>query len=242
MRSAMSSVVLAAAVLLVARGTVAAGPDSSTGTHAVLAAASEALGGIEGRIERMQRDVGSMRLHASARATVSAALDAPPSFERKIDRLKHQLEATLLPLRGRPWVEVQPLVQRVARLRDRLDRMLEQLEAPIAPRTRLASKSALPPPGTGRITGRVSDAVTGAPLAATVQLYDLSGSYLGSYEAQRGDYAVDGLAAGTYFLFAFASSWGSGYVGELYDNVPCDPWCEITSGTPVVVIEYQTRA
>lgn len=88
------------------------------------------------------------------------------------------------------------------------------------------------------IEGNVTDADTADPLEVSVYLYDTSGSYLSSYStySPRGYYRFDGLAAGTYFLRA-GSSYQSYYLtheGELYDDLPCEPDCDVTTGTPVV--------
>src|SRR5262245_58366931 len=69
---------------------------------------------------------------------------------------------------------------------------------------------------TGTVSGRVTDALTGSPLADVfVNVYDATGSYVTSAPTDAGgNYAAGGVPAGT----AFARTWNEiGYVDELYD-------------------------
>jgi hypothetical protein len=88
----------------------------------------------------------------------------------------------------------------------------------------------------GRISGTVTDAGTGLPLAAVyVDVHDSSGSYVTyGYTNGSGAYtAVDGLPSGTYYAVTVNSL---GYVDELYNDFPCaGGTCSVTSGAPISV-------
>ena len=94
----------------------------------------------------------------------------------------------------------------------------------------------------GRISGTVTDAATGLPLANTsVQIYSSSGSYV-AYASTNGSgsYATLGLPAGTYRA---RTSNTSGYVDELYDNISCPSGsCSVTSGAPISVTAGSTTS
>ena len=88
------------------------------------------------------------------------------------------------------------------------------------------------------ITGRVTDAASGLPLSSvSVEVMSSAGASAWGYTDASGDYRVWGLLPGTYYLRT--SSW-IGYLDELYDNLPCEPWCTPTSGTPVMGGAAQT--
>jgi len=85
----------------------------------------------------------------------------------------------------------------------------------------------------GTITGTVTASATGDPLSLRVELYDESGSYRDSdYADGSGHYEFAGLAPGNYFVATDSYSF-DGYRNEVYDGVPCDGFCNVTSGTPV---------
>ncbi len=85
----------------------------------------------------------------------------------------------------------------------------------------------------GMITGTVTHAVTGAPLAyVDITIFDDNGSSIEfGFTGVAGDYLVDRLFPGTYT--ARASSFE--YVSELYDEIPCSANCDPTTGTPIPV-------
>lgn len=86
----------------------------------------------------------------------------------------------------------------------------------------------------GRLAGTVRDEPTGQPIAfASVQVFDASGSFVDSTSADaQGDYRVENLDTGTYFVIASAS----GHSRQLYDGLPCPAGsCDPTAGTPVAV-------
>lgn len=86
----------------------------------------------------------------------------------------------------------------------------------------------------GRISGVVTDAATGNPLAsATVQVYDANGFFAtGAFTNALGQYTTTGgLLSGSYYVRTFN---GLGYVNKLYDVFTCLQ-CNPTTGVPVAV-------
>lgn len=95
---------------------------------------------------------------------------------------------------------------------------------------------------TATITGHLTDASTGAPLASqtgvvsySVALHDENG-HQRQYDKRTGSdgsYAYTGLAPGTYYLRTINSG---GYIDELYPNIMCRAEdCDPVTGTPVTV-------
>lgn len=90
---------------------------------------------------------------------------------------------------------------------------------------------------TGSISGTVTNAAGGAPLAGLpVRASTLDGSVTVTVATDAsGVYTVSGLTPGEYFVFTSAAT---GFVNEVYDNIQCPGFCPntfITSGPPVVV-------
>ncbi|MCP3963438.1 MAG: carboxypeptidase regulatory-like domain-containing protein [bacterium] len=88
--------------------------------------------------------------------------------------------------------------------------------------------------GTGAIAGFVTDGATGAGIAhSEVLIYDANGKSVDFATAgPSGAYLVSGLPTGSYF----AVTWNRlGYLNELYDDLPCFPFCDVTGGTPIVL-------
>jgi len=87
----------------------------------------------------------------------------------------------------------------------------------------------------GTLQGTVTAADTGYSVSGQVNAYDASGtqvSYSGvSYSST---FNLTGLQPGTYFLKTSSDSY-HGYQDELFDDVPCDPFCELSSGTGLTV-------
>ncbi len=84
------------------------------------------------------------------------------------------------------------------------------------------------------ISGTVTDAADGSPLeGTTVDVYDSAGSYWSSATTDaNGQFASHALYPGQYFAVARLQ----GYIGELYQNLPC-PFnqCDPTTGTAITV-------
>jgi len=97
---------------------------------------------------------------------------------------------------------------------------------------------------TGDITGTVTDAGTGAPLAGvSVQVYKSNGTSAGSSVTTNasGVYVFPGLVTGTYYV---RTSNILGYIDKLYNNIPCpaSQTCTVTTGTGVAVTAGATAA
>lgn len=87
----------------------------------------------------------------------------------------------------------------------------------------------------GRIQGVVIDAWTGDPLSGVrVQAYDTDTGWSVSsdYSAQDGAYEIGYLDEGAYHVVA--SSYFT-HVAEVYHDIPCEPSCDPTAGSPIQV-------
>ncbi len=91
----------------------------------------------------------------------------------------------------------------------------------------------------GVIAGTVTDAVTGHPISADVEIWAADGSWVDDDYSSGGQYAVEGLSPGTYFATAYKYS---SYLRKLYDDIPCPPGCDPTAGTPIAVTAGATTA
>lgn len=91
-----------------------------------------------------------------------------------------------------------------------------------------------------KITGTVTDAVTAQGIFGLrdLTLYDSTGKELVSFGCCSGpNFSFDSLSAGTYYI----STNAIGYVGELYNNLPCPgKSCNPLTGTPITVQAGQT--
>ncbi len=97
----------------------------------------------------------------------------------------------------------------------------------IVPGSTVSGVDAALPPGL-EIAGRVTDATTGTGLSqAAVQLYDASGAFVASADADAtGHYAVPSLAPGAYRAQAFAT----GHIDAFYDHA-----ATLAAATPITV-------
>ena len=94
---------------------------------------------------------------------------------------------------------------------------------------------------TGTISGTVTDTGGTGLSGVGVQIYDASGSFAGFGSTDgTGQYTLGGLPTGTYFARTFASS--AGYINELYNDLPCFPSCDVTTGTPIAVTTGATTS
>lgn len=82
----------------------------------------------------------------------------------------------------------------------------------------------------GSISGRITDADTGASIYENViKLWDASGAFVDdAYYSST--YSFTGLPEGTYYVTASNRD----YLDEVYDNLPCAD-CDPTTGTPITV-------
>ncbi len=85
----------------------------------------------------------------------------------------------------------------------------------------------------GSVSGRVTDAATGEPISAEVQIFDVTGRLAGwRYTDSGGSYTIGGFLSGTYYAKVRSAS---DYLGELYGGFTCPFGCTVTAGTPFVV-------
>ncbi|MBI4916100.1 MAG: carboxypeptidase regulatory-like domain-containing protein [Acidobacteria bacterium] len=93
----------------------------------------------------------------------------------------------------------------------------------------------------GSITGRVTDALGGQGLGGyngSIRVFDSASTEVGwAYPDSLGEYHLSGLPAGQYFV---ATRGWTENRDELYDDLPCDPQCNVTAGTPVAVVLGQS--
>ncbi len=90
---------------------------------------------------------------------------------------------------------------------------------------------------TGSISGSVTDATTGLGIVQVrVRLYTYAGSGWGAYQSATtgsdGSYSFPQVPPGTYFL----TTYDDRYLDQLYDGMPCEASCTVSTGTPVVVV------
>jgi hypothetical protein len=82
------------------------------------------------------------------------------------------------------------------------------------------------------ISGRVTDADTGAPLQASVTITGLADEFvIGPVTDANGNYSWPSLAPGTYFVTAAKT----GYLTETYGSTCYRSWCRASNGTPIVI-------
>jgi hypothetical protein len=86
----------------------------------------------------------------------------------------------------------------------------------------------------GRIEGTVVAEDTAQPLDVDLELYDASGGFVDWRWAFNGSYVFSALEPGHYYVRAI-SWWDSRYEDQMYDDVGCDPSCDVTLGDPVTV-------
>lgn len=91
----------------------------------------------------------------------------------------------------------------------------------------------------GRILGRVVEAGDDVPISSFVVAHDTSGTAIRSDRSSfdGGEYAIAGLPPGTYFVkTSFSDFSDSGYQDELFDDVPCEPSCDLSEGFALPVV------
>jgi hypothetical protein len=95
----------------------------------------------------------------------------------------------------------------------------------------------------GSIGGTVRDANTNALLnSIRVQAFLADGTLVkGAVTNANGEYAIIGLAPGTYYLKTGVVGAAVFYLDELYNEIPCPLACTLTDGTPVVVTAGMTE-
>lgn len=92
----------------------------------------------------------------------------------------------------------------------------------------------------GGVSGTVTNQLTSAPIAdMEIDVYNTYGGWSGySYTDASGNYTITGLDAGTYYARTW--DWAGMYANEVYDNIPCGGYCDVTAGTPITVVDGST--
>ena len=92
----------------------------------------------------------------------------------------------------------------------------------------------------GAISGVVTDATTTQGIgSASVFVLNAAGTIpVSTFTAGTGNFSAVGLPPGTYYATAHVQN----YIGELFDNIPCEPSCTMTTGTPIVVTSGTTTS
>lgn len=89
----------------------------------------------------------------------------------------------------------------------------------------------------GAVSGKVTDAISGEPVAAFIDLYSATGGFLDSfYTGSGGTYEINQLSAGKYYLVVEASN----HQNELYDDIPCQVSCDVTTGVQLAILDGAT--
>ncbi len=103
------------------------------------------------------------------------------------------------------------------------------------------ARAAVPGPDdlvTTGVAGRVSDATTGSPIpGALVRLFDSAGNGISdSYSDPTGEWSITGdFPSGAYFVRTMNLS-ELDYPDELFDDIYCELYCDIITGTPITVV------
>ena len=87
----------------------------------------------------------------------------------------------------------------------------------------------------GGIAGTVTAADTGDPLFAEVLALDAAGRKQGSDYTSAGQFEIDNLPPGTYYLKAVYGSSPDEYEDEAYGGLPCEPSCDLSLATSLTV-------
>jgi len=84
------------------------------------------------------------------------------------------------------------------------------------------------------ISGSVVDADTAAPIPnREVDIFDSGGSWISyGYTDSSGNYSIGGLSDDTYYARTYGNDH---YIDELYDNIVCEPYCDPTTGTAIIL-------
>lgn len=86
----------------------------------------------------------------------------------------------------------------------------------------------------GTIVGATYDAWSGDSIDSYVQLIDSSGTSVDSDYGWPG-FEFYGVPPGTYYILARDDEYQADYQDEAYENLPCDPDCDPTQATPLVI-------
>lgn len=87
----------------------------------------------------------------------------------------------------------------------------------------------------GKIAGTLTDAATSQGIAGTVDVYSEDGRLVAYGYGGAGYTVFQGLPTGRYLAVASAGTYGTAYVDEMYDDVPCFPFCDTAAATTIDV-------
>ena len=194
----------------------------------------------EKQIEDFQRE---MIIRRSAMGTAHPRVRNAELYPDHLERLAARLTAWRSDWRALSEAEASDrfhlLRGQVRRLRREVSNSRFLLQR-LASRSTAFSISGVAAPGTGAITGTVTETGSGTPLSGTfVEIYNSSGSYVeAALTNGSGVYtSTTGLDTGNYYVRTYNES---GHIDELYDNIQCVGWCTVTTGTPVSVTDGLT--
>lgn len=195
-----------------------------------LASATSSLALLEDRVAGLEREVSLSVEPERANASIL----------EKTQQIRKMLQGALLPLRGVHFTQMKPVLEQVQRLEARLHAIEEHARGSgqssgFSLAQQLTPQPANAPQGTGAISGIVTDALTGLPLAGvTVTVW--GGPSPGSAETDAsGAFTITGLSAGTYK--AYTVGVPAGYIPEVFNNVWCKWYCDYWLGTSIAVAE-----
>ncbi|MCC6130145.1 MAG: carboxypeptidase regulatory-like domain-containing protein [Acidobacteria bacterium] len=221
-RSLVSSIALA--VLVCLTGPAGALEPPSGGSPGVATAAND--------LRQVDRDL--VRLGDWISEVERSGSAAPPGLESDIASVRPRIRHAVSLLKGLHWSEIRTVLEQVTDLHGRMALLEDRLKKagsprPFRPPVRQPSARA---EGSGAIAGRITDSVTGAPVAGVVVFAGWWDS--AATTNATGDYLIEGLQAGSYAVFTDNEL---GYVDELFDDLPCQNGCYPSGGSLVAVTD-----
>lgn len=196
----------------------------------------------ERQIEDFQRD-RAFRL--SSMGTARPRLSNADLYPDRLEGLAERLTALRSDWKALPEAEASELFSSLRGQVRRLHRDVSNSRFALqrlARRGSAFSVTGVTAPGTGAITGTVTEAGSGTPLSGTyIEIYNSSGSYVeAAFTNGSGVYtSATGLDTGDYYVRTYSES---GHIDELYDDIQCVGWCTVTTGTPVGVTDGLTTS
>jgi hypothetical protein len=156
----------------------------------------------------------------------------PAGVPEELEQVRPRVRAAVSLVFGLPWTEVVGTLEAAQRVERKLASLSERVNAwSASPPIPATDPNA--PAAAGAITGVVTDEMTGLPLAnTTVYVYP---NYLSATSGADGRWIVTGLATGVYR--AYTSSVPTGYVLEMFRDLPCWSYCGSNGGTAIAVTD-----
>ncbi|MFZ5788337.1 MAG: MSCRAMM family protein, partial [Acidobacteriota bacterium] len=233
-RTERMGLVAVAIVVLSAAGVLAAEPPKmDTGAQERAARAEQMLAQTREDLTRLERDVARAR---------EVSPEPPWRMLAQLDLARGRAHAAEVAARGLHWRVARPILAEVKRAIGEADRLETLLRTP-PPRPPMPV--GLAPVGTGSISGTVTDAATGLPLAGVhVKLQATTYPYAGFDAATDagGDFLFTALGMGVYRLWTRGTV---GYLDEVFSDSPCaDGECSssLPTGTLIALEDGQIRA